>query len=324
MRRTAVSLVFVALGALVLSAGCMGRAAARGPDEAPPPSEPGISPRLNASTYFAHAHLLERQGSYEAAIQQYRKALELSPKFTSAHNRLGITLNKVARHADASAEFRIALQQTPGDANLHNNLGFSLYLEEKYPEAQAELHEALELQPDFARAHMNLGLVLAQLGRDSDALREFTLACSEADAHYNLSVIQAQRRDFASAARSAENALRINPNLEAARAQLHLVAKMAAAAEPWQSAPPAPAVADAAAQPTPVVVLESTTQPAAPERAECEPGPLVQPADSEDYQPMLVDELQRKVASALQGNRAEAQDIREEIARRLEARHVRP
>ncbi len=201
-----------------------------------PQSHTDATPRLNASTYVAHGHLLEQQGRLEQAAEQYRKALELTPDLPAARNRLGITLNKLGRHAEASAEFRAALARQPNTAHLYNNLGFSLYLENRYEEADQALAHAIELQPNFTRAHMNRGLVLAKLNRDADALAAFMLAGSEADAYFNLAVIQTEARRYADAARTLEQALVHNPDFTEARAQLHEVSRLAAAEEALRTA----------------------------------------------------------------------------------------
>jgi len=190
-----------------------------------------VNPQLRASTFLAHAGLLERQGNYPAAAEQYARALELSPDLVTAHNRRGIVLNRLGRHAEASAHFRRALALQPRDPQLHNNLGFSLLLEGDLTAAEQELARALELDPTFRRARMNRGLVLGKLGRDDEALAEFRLAGSEEDALYNLAVVQADRGRYADAARSLEQALRRNPDFADAREQLRQIARLAAAQE---------------------------------------------------------------------------------------------
>lgn len=211
-----------------------------------PQSHTDATPRLNASTYVAHGHLLEQQGRLEQAAEQYRKALELTPDLPAARNRLGITLNKLGQHAEASAEFRAALARQPNTAHLYNNLGFSLYLERRYDEADQALSRAIELQPNFTRAHMNRGLVLAKLKRDADALAAFMLAGSEADAYFNLAVIQTEDRRYADAARTLEQALVHNPDFTEARAQLREVSRLAAAEEALRATAATATVTEAA------------------------------------------------------------------------------
>jgi len=201
-----------------------------------PSAKAGVVPRLNASTYLAHGHLLERQGNFEPAVRQYREALRLVPEMIGARNRLGITLNKLGSHAEASREFRATLQRAPGSAHLHNNLGFSLYLEGKYEQAEQALAHAVELQPEFRRAHMNHGLVLAKLGHAGQALAAFSLAGSRADAHYNLAVVQTETGHYIDAAHSLERALELNPQLTAARQRLREISRLAAAEEEQRAA----------------------------------------------------------------------------------------
>lgn len=187
-----------------------------------------VEPAVNATTYFAHAHLLERQGQFDRAVVQYRKALALKPDFLSARNRLGITLNKLGRHAEASEQFRQAIAGHAELAYLHNNLGFSLYLEGKYVEALAALDEALALNTEFARAHMNRAVVLARLERFDEAYAELALAGSQADACFNMGVILTEAGRYADAARYLEAAVTARPDFDAARQQLREVARLAA------------------------------------------------------------------------------------------------
>jgi Flp pilus assembly protein TadD len=196
-----------------------------------PSAKSTLTPTLNAATYAAHGELLERRGDYARAVRQFQKALELEPEMVAARNRLGVTLNKLGRHQEASAEFRRALLRQPGAPYLHNNLGFSLYLEGDLLAAENKIARALELDPDFRRAQMNYGLVLAKLGRYDEAVTYFVKAVGEADAHYNVAVIQSEAGEYVAAAHSLERALDIDPNLSAAREQLRYVARYAAAEE---------------------------------------------------------------------------------------------
>jgi Flp pilus assembly protein TadD len=213
-----------------------------GPAAVPSPRSEAVNPRIDATTYFAHGHLLERQGSFERAVKQYRDALKAMPDFLTARNRLGITLNKLGRNHEASAEFRRAIALRPRAAYLHNNLGFSLYLEGKYGEAEVATRRALEIKSSFPRARMNHALALAKLERFDEAFDELCRAGSEANAYYNMAMLQTEAGHYADAARSLDMALRLNPELEAARQQLREIDLLAARQE---TVP----VADAAAEP---------------------------------------------------------------------------
>lgn len=184
--------------------------------------------KLNATTLFSHGHLLERQGYFDRAVEQYRKAIEAQPNFTTAFNRMGIALNKLGRHNEASAAFRKALSLEPGRADLHNNLGFSYYLEDRHSDAASELDQAIRIDPDYARAYMNRALVYAAVQRFEEAYQQLAKVCTEADACYNMGMILSDARRYAEAAQYLEAALVAKPDFEPARQQLHAVARLAA------------------------------------------------------------------------------------------------
>lgn len=222
---------FAAGTVVICCVGCNEPAHRAAPGALPRPAAADLEPKINATTYFAHGHLLERQGQFERAVVQYRKALLLRPTFLSARNRLGITLNKLGRHFEATDEFRQAIADHPNLAHLQNNLGFSLYLQENYAEAQAVLQRALELKPDFPRAHTNQALVLGRLDRFDDAFSELLQVGSEANACFNMGMILTEAERYADAAHYLETALAIKPDFDAARQQLREVARLAAEAQ---------------------------------------------------------------------------------------------
>lgn len=250
----------------LLSQGCAsGSRAGEQANEGPPP-KPRPAPALNAQTYFAHGHLLERQGNFEGAAQQYRKALELNANLIVARNRLGITLNKQGKNADAVAVFRDAVRQRPDLAHLQNNLGFSLLLNGSYADAEAATRKALDIRPDFRRARMNHGIVLAKLGRFEEAYGEFKAVCSRDDAMYNLAMVKADAGRYSEAISILREALVLNPAFEPAQKEIERLAQQ------HQSAPAVVAsnitTVERAATPAPVAGLASEADPSASGAAE--------------------------------------------------------
>ena len=190
-----------------------------------------LDPKVNATTYFSHGHLLERQGQFDRAALQYQNALTQRPDFLTARNRLGITLNKIGRHDEASIQFQAAIVKHPELAYLHNNLGFSQYLEGKYADAATAIKQALAINPEFRRAHMNYALVLAKQGEFKQAFEHLLEAGSEANAYFNMGIMLTEAEQYGEAAQYLEAALSLNPKFEAARQQLHDVARLAAEKE---------------------------------------------------------------------------------------------
>lgn len=248
--------------------GCQQELARNAPGALPTPKAEDLTPKnVNATTLFAHGHLLERQGEFDRAMMQYQRALELKPDFVTARNRLGITLNKVGKHDEATAQFRQAIEAQPNSAYLLNNLGFSLYLQGQHAESLGILKRAVEISPDFSRARMNYAVALAKTGQYDLAFQELTKVGSEADANYNVGMLLTEGGRYAEAAQRFEAALSFNPKLEAARTQLREVARLAAGLPARQTTALAsasePQMLSALPPADPVVIEPTSATPAA-------------------------------------------------------------
>ena len=142
------------------------------------------------------AALMAEDHTSEAA-DLFERALAANPRYTNARYNLGSALAVEQHWERAAAEFRTVLAESPEDAGARRHLGEVLRLwgdesakAGQLEAAAAHLRESLDYRKDDAALHSDLGVVLARLGRFRDAVPEF------------------------------ETALRLDPNLEAARHNL--------------------------------------------------------------------------------------------------------
>ena len=80
----------------------------------------------HAESHYSIASALRQKGDVEAAIIQYRKALELRPDYANAHNNLGNALRQQGRIAEAVHEYEAALKSNPDSDLAANNLAWIL------------------------------------------------------------------------------------------------------------------------------------------------------------------------------------------------------
>ena len=117
-------------------------------------------------------------GQIDQAVERFRKAIELDPKFADAYFHLGTALAEVRRWEDAVTSYRTALAlptlTVPDYAN--QNLGLALFHLKRYREAEQALRLAIGLDPGLQGAYYHLGLVLAAESRKEEAKAAFRQA----------------------------------------------------------------------------------------------------------------------------------------------------
>lgn len=107
------------------------------------------------------------------AIEEFKRAVQLDPRFPRAHYYLGLTYllkDGAARLDDAAAEFRVELQTNPGEFFANYYLGVVYTIQRKWEPAVALLQKASQVQPDNPDPYFHLGQALQSLGRHAEAI----------------------------------------------------------------------------------------------------------------------------------------------------------
>lgn len=167
------------------------------------------------------------QGQHEKALDCFKRATKLDPRFAAAHNNLGGTLVELGRPEKAIASFKSALRLNPSYAQAHQNMGVALRMLRRHSEAIAHFERALRLKPEDADAHNNLGIAFAELTQHEQAVACYTRALELkpdlADAHNNLGNAQKAQGRLDDAIQHYTRALQINPRFAMAYNNLGLV-----------------------------------------------------------------------------------------------------
>jgi serine/threonine-protein kinase len=108
----------------------------------------------------------------DAAIQEYRTAIDLDPKYAPPHNNLGNALAEQQQVDAAIEEYRKAIDLDPKYALPHYNSGKILGDKQQLDAAIREYRSAIDLDPKLTKAHCNLGFALREKGLFAESLAE--------------------------------------------------------------------------------------------------------------------------------------------------------
>ncbi|HRY30522.1 MAG TPA: tetratricopeptide repeat protein [Elusimicrobiota bacterium] len=212
-----------------------------------------IAPNV-ASTYVNLGNWHFQKRDFPKAIENYETALRLETRLRAGtpeppldpsaremnplgairgplslaqiHMRLAEALYQGERYAEAAENYRRALVYFPNDSPAMTGLADSCLALGRWEEA-ASLYEALLRNSDSAEFRYNYGLVLLNMGKPEEALRNWQQALvlepADADAHVQIGLVLAARNDLSGAERHYEKALEIKPDSPEAHYNLALI-----------------------------------------------------------------------------------------------------
>jgi tetratricopeptide (TPR) repeat protein len=134
-----------------------------------------LSMRESAAVYTMLGVAQLGLGSVGEARIDFRKALEIDPRYEEAYYNLGATFSLEAP-VEAVPLLRKAIEIDPRYAVAHCELGWALRLLGEHQGAASHLRRALELDPSDGLAHVYLGNLLWEQGETTQAEDQFRMA----------------------------------------------------------------------------------------------------------------------------------------------------
>jgi len=133
----------------------------------------------HTSLAWANFHVWDWAG----ADREFKRALELNPRYATAHLWYGEYLWALGRFDDAQAEINRALEQNPLSAETSLALATRAYYARQPDAAIEQVQKVLGMDSNYVPAHVLLGRIYAQKGSSEEALAEFrkALDLSEGD-----------------------------------------------------------------------------------------------------------------------------------------------
>ena len=112
-------------------------------------------------------------GNYPAAVEYFRRGLELAPSDPSLRHRLGTALFQLGDASGAQEQFEQVARTSPEHSRTQFSLGVLLAANEQYEEAIDRFATALEYEPGYIQARVQLAGVLGRSGRAEGSLTAY-------------------------------------------------------------------------------------------------------------------------------------------------------
>ena len=155
-------------------------------------------------------------GQPDGAVQMFRIAVSINPKYAEAFFNLGATLQVLDQKDDAVENYQKAIDITPNYPDAHNNLGNTLLDLGKIDSAIESLEWAVAYKHDFAEAYNNLGNAYNDSGKTDKAIENFkkAISCNPSyeKALFNLALVYKDLGNRDEFVENIEKALALNPS----------------------------------------------------------------------------------------------------------------
>ncbi|HWQ36832.1 MAG TPA: protein kinase [Blastocatellia bacterium] len=152
------------------------------PREAFPKAREAATRALQLDNSLAEAHTALAFAAFiydwdwEGAEREFKKAIELNPKYAPAWQWYASYLAVTGRHDEALAAAGKAKELDPLSLIVNAHLGRMLYYAGRYDEAIEQFQKTLALDPKFFAARRYIGQAYEEMGRYDDAIRELNQA----------------------------------------------------------------------------------------------------------------------------------------------------
>jgi serine/threonine-protein kinase len=146
------------------------------PSELVPKAKAAVAKALEFDSDLAEAYSVlamikgQFEGDFKGAEQSFKRAIELSPNYSTAHHWYSIFLRTRGRFEEAMVEIKKAQALEPLSPVISINVATILSSQGQHTTAIQQCHKVLELDPQFAPALNCLGRILSMNQQYAEAI----------------------------------------------------------------------------------------------------------------------------------------------------------
>jgi len=169
----------------------------------------------NTLLLILSGNIYEALENSDKAINEYRKAIRLSPENPEAYNNIGVAYKNKGDFKKAETAFKQAARLAPERPDISYNLGNLYKRNGDYEEAEKCYKKSISLDPSYIKAYNNLGTIFENTKNYEKAEEIYRQGLSmdknNATLHYNLGITYQDRGKLDEAKTQYEESLKYRP-----------------------------------------------------------------------------------------------------------------
>jgi len=154
------------------------------PRDAMPKAKAAAMRALELDETLAEAHtslgrvLAAYDWDWKGAEKEFKRAIELNPRYAVAHEWYGGWFDAMGRHEESIAERKRAQELDPLSLVINFELGIAFLYAREYDQAIDQFHKTLEMDQNFPPVYAFLSAAYEQKGMYDEAIAEFSKGVS--------------------------------------------------------------------------------------------------------------------------------------------------
>lgn len=134
------------------------------------------SSNLEALKAYNDAHEMQKHGNFDEAIELYRAAIKLDPKFCDAMDNIGLLLRQQGEIEKAITWYKKSLKILPDNTAALQNLGVAYAFQGKPREAISIYEKLIQIAQDNPEGYYGIGNIYLKLQNPEQAIKYFEIA----------------------------------------------------------------------------------------------------------------------------------------------------
>lgn len=169
-----------------------------------------------AGAYFNRGLAYAEDSNYQAAIEDWNKAIELYPQYQAAYNNRGLAYLYEHDVEHALEDYNRAIELDPNDAISYSNRGLVHHETGDYDRAIKDFSKAIELSPEQVTNYVDRGNAYDAAGDYDNAIRDHTKAITfglqDPNVYCNRGASFARKLNYERAMEDFNKAIQLDPD----------------------------------------------------------------------------------------------------------------